>query len=62
MKKLKVEIEWKLLERIAKYYEFPVAVFLGNMKAFPKGKTRNEVLKKKAELYDKIKEIINNDA
>jgi len=57
-KKLKVEIEWKLLERIAEFYEFPSAVFLGNMKIFPKCKTRNKLFKKKAELYDKIKDLI----
>lgn len=56
-KKLKIEIEWKLLERIAEYYEFPSAVFLGNVKVFPKAKTRNESWRKKAELFDKIREL-----
>ena len=59
--KLKVEIEWKLLERIAEFYEFPSAVFLGNMKIFPKCKTRRESFRKKAQLYDKIKEVIDNE-
>ena len=59
-KKLKVEIEWKLLERIAKFYQFPSVVFFGNKKVF-KHKTRNQVLRKKAELYDKIKSIIDSD-
>lgn len=56
-KKFKVEIEWKLLERIAEYYEFPVAVFLGNNKMF-KDKTRSKALRREAELYNKIKEIV----
>lgn len=59
--KLKVEIEWELLERIAAYYEFPVAVFLGDIRMFrnkTKNKTRNKVLVKKAELLDKILNII----
>jgi len=60
-KKTKVEIEWKLLERIAEFYEFPTAVFLGNLKIFPKSKTRNESFRKKAQLYDKIKEIIEDE-
>jgi len=55
---LKIEVEWKLLERISKFYEFPSAVFLGNMKVFPKCKTRNELFMKKAKLYDKIKELM----
>lgn len=33
-KKLKIEIEWKLLEKIARYYNFPSAVFLGNTRMF----------------------------
>ena len=57
-KKLKVEIEWKLLERIAEYYQFPSAVFLGNLDIFKHApKTRDEVFRKKVELFDKIKEL-----
>ena len=57
--KLKVEIEWKLLKRIASYYQFPSAVFLGNMDMFKeKPKTRSQALRKKAELYDKIKDLM----
>ena len=59
-KKLKVEIEWKLLARIAEYYQFPSAVFLGNMKMF-RHKTRSKAWRKKAELYDKIKAIVDSD-
>ncbi|MEK6878544.1 MAG: hypothetical protein AABY22_03000 [Nanoarchaeota archaeon] len=56
----KVEIEWKLLERIAEYYKFPIAVFLGNLDVFKNSpKTRDEVLRKKVELFDKIKELID---
>jgi len=57
-KGFKINVEWKLLERIAQFYKFPSAVFLGNMKMF-KYKTRNQALRRKAELYDKIKEIID---
>ena len=56
----KVEIELKLLNRIAEYYEFPLAVFLGNLKIF-KHKTRNQALRRKADLFDKIKELIIQD-
>mgnify|MGYP001564198017 FL=1 len=45
MKPLKVTLAWKFLERIAEYYEFPSAVFLGNRKMF-KEKTRKESLRK----------------
>ena len=61
VKKLKVEIELKLLERIAEYYQFPSAVFLGNLDMLKKHKTRDNVLKRKAELFDKIKAIIDGD-
>ena len=52
-----IKIEWELLERIADYYQFPVAIFLTDIKVF-KNKTRNEALQQKAELYDKIEAII----
>jgi hypothetical protein len=59
-KKLKVTIEWELLERIAKFYKFPSAVFLGNMKMFSNSpKTREEGLLKKAEAFNQIKDIMN---
>lgn len=55
---LKVEIEWKHLEKIAEFYEFPIIVFLGNDGRFPPSKlTRNEIIRKKAELFDKLKDI-----
>lgn len=58
-KKLKVEIEWKYLERIAEFYKFPVAVFCGNLKIFKNSpRTRDERFTKRLEAYDKIKEII----
>lgn len=59
-KELEVKIKVKLLERIAGYYEFPLAVFFGDKKMFKK-KTRNLAWKKKAEKYDKIIEIIEGD-
>ncbi len=59
-KKLKIEVEWALLERIAEYYEFPTTVFLANKIIF-KEKTRIKSLSRKAELLDKIKELIENE-
>jgi hypothetical protein len=56
-KPLKVEIEWKHLQRIAEYYQFPSAVFLSDLKLFTH-KTRHESLKQKAELFDKIKDLV----
>jgi hypothetical protein len=51
-----VVISVKLLERIADYYEFPLAVFFGNEKCF-KTRTRNELLIKKAQWFDEIWDI-----
>ena len=46
-KKIKVEVEWKLLQRIAEYYQFPSAVFLGSNDMFKhQPKTRNKALNK----------------
>lgn len=56
-KKQMVEVEAKQLQRIAKYYQFPSAVFWGDSKLF-RHKTRDESLRKKAELFDRIKEIV----
>jgi len=53
-----VEISLKKLKRIAEYYEFPVAVFFGV--DLPKNTTRCKELRKKAEAFDKIKEIVKN--
>ena len=39
-KDFEVKISWQLLEKIANYYEFPCAVFLGNKKMFKKNQTR----------------------
>ena len=51
----KIEIDYKLLERIAKYYEFPVATFFMQVKNFPKPETRYKSLLKRIK---KIKTII----
>jgi hypothetical protein len=59
-KKLIINIEWKLLERIAEFYGFPSAVFLMQKKDFPKVK-RDEILSRKAEALDKIKEIMEEE-
>jgi len=57
MKTEKVEIEIKKLQEVADYYEFPLAVFftpLGSLK----GKNRHEEIFKRAEAFEKIKEIV----
>ena len=55
-----IKIDIKLLERIAEYYEFPMAVFFSNTKAF-KGKTRIESkLKKIKEFEKKLKELMED--
>jgi len=57
---LKVTIEWKLLERIAEYYEFPSTVFVGNVEVF-EHKTRNEAIFKMAKKYEKIRDLVMRD-
>lgn len=50
-KEVVVELKWKWLEQIAKYYEFPTAVFLlSNTKL--KG-TRKDSIRKMIEAYSK---------
>ena len=61
---MKIELDQKLLEKIADYYEFPMAVFFSEAKHF-KG-TRKENLRKKVtefkreltKLIDKLLEEI----
>ena len=53
-KDFNVKVKWKLLESIADFYQFPVAVFLGKTK--PKGK-RIDHLTAKADKFDRIREI-----
>ncbi|MBM4137821.1 MAG: hypothetical protein FJ241_13490 [Nitrospira sp.] len=51
----KVSIEWRLLQRIAEYYQFPSAVFLMPFKNFPKEKTREDgVLNNANEFREKL--------
>ena len=57
MKDFKVEIKFKTLERIAKFYGFPVAVFLVKNSKIFKTKTREEYYRKQLE---RIKGIIEN--
>ena len=61
--KNKIEVEIKLLQSIATYYEFPFAVFFMNTKNFSHGKfkTRREALSKKAASFDRIKEIFEEE-
>lgn len=51
----KVEISISRLERIAEFYEFPMAIFFGG--EF-KTRTISETLRKKANLFDEIWDII----
>ncbi len=53
----KIEISLKKLKRIAEYYEFPLAVFF--LEDLPE-QTRDQEIRKKAEAFDKIKEIVKN--
>ena len=58
-KSVKVTLDWKYLQRIAEYYEFPSAIFLGPEACLDKQpKTRNISLEKKAEAFDMIKDIV----
>ena len=59
-KKVKeIVIRINLLERIAEYYEFPFAVFLGSEKMF-KAKTRaKSILKKNREFEIRLIELID---
>lgn len=60
--KLKFNIELELLQKIAEYYRFPLAVFFGNLDVFKNTpKTRDEAVMKKAEKFDKIKEVVDDD-
>lgn len=54
-KKFKVEVEWKLLEDIARYYEFPSAVFLG--KEMPQGTRNDFCLRRIVKIQKEIKEF-----
>ena len=54
----KIEISLKKLKRIAEYYGFPLAVFF--LEDLPEQTTRDQEIRKKAEAFDKIKEIVKN--
>lgn len=54
MKNFMVEIEFKTLERIAKFYGFPVAVFLVKNSKIFKTKTREEYYRKQLKKIRKI--------
>lgn len=57
----KIELELKLLERIAKYYEFPLTVFLTNGKLLKKTRCKyleKEIKKKFGQIKKLIDEII----
>ena len=55
-KPLEVTIRWSHLERIARYYQFPSAVFLAPTKVFS-STTREQALRNQ---LNKIKDIVND--
>jgi hypothetical protein len=56
---VEITLKWEWLQRIAEYYEFPTAMFFGNIEMLKNHpKTRTEQNKIKADRYDKIKELI----
>jgi hypothetical protein len=55
-KDFKININWSLLQRIAEYYDFPLAVFLLPINKFPKG-TRRQHWKIK---LDKLRKILKD--
>jgi hypothetical protein len=57
-KKPTVEIEIAVLRRIAKYYQFPMAVFFAQEKNIPKGTRQNDLLEKVKEFEKKMKELV----
>lgn len=57
-KKIKLEIDLDRLEKIANYYGFPLAMFWAPKKIFKKGKTREQVLLRISEAFDKIRDIV----
>jgi len=59
-KQFKVELEFEVLDAIAKYYEFPVAVFFRSKESWVKDSkhTRLEELRRNSEILWKIKELI----
>lgn len=61
MKPNMITIEFSLLKKIARYYEFPIAVFLlpANTDKFPKKSTRYKKLIKDYEKFKKIKELFS---
>jgi hypothetical protein len=56
---VEITLKWEWLQRLAEYYEFPTAMFFGTIEMLKnKSKTRTEELERKANLYDEIKELI----
>jgi methylglyoxal synthase len=51
-----ITVKWSLLQRVAEYYQFPVAVFLGSAEMLPKERTREESFAKRyKEFAEKVK-------
>jgi methylglyoxal synthase len=51
-----ITVKWSLLQRVAEYYRFPVAVFLGSAETLPKEKTTEEsVANRYREYVEKVK-------
>ena len=61
-KDVKIEVKWSVLERIAQYYQFPVAVFLGDgILQRIKEKTRQEAFIKKAKEFEReVRELVED--
>lgn len=58
-KDFKVEISWKHLESIARYYEFPSAVFLGDGIKL-KGTRKDSLNRKLIKVRNEINEIVGD--
>lgn len=54
----KVEIDLKLLERIAEYYEFPLAVFFGNEKCFTTKRRGDFLIVRAKEFQEKLNALV----
>jgi len=57
-KSFNVIVSWKVLERVASYYEFPVTVFFTNVENFPSGTRNNELLRKAKEFERRVKVLV----
>ena len=61
MKILKLKLSGAYYKRLLNFINSHQQFFFGNLNVFPKTKTREDLFKKKAELFDRIKEIVKED-